>query len=48
MSKLSKLIVMISAVLSTSVVVSTSLSIGDKSVISPIGAIVEESLNNTG
>lgn len=46
MSKISKLAVMISAVLSTSVMANTSLSIGDKSVISPTGAIVEESLNN--
>lgn len=46
MSKISKLAVMISAVLSTSVMANTSLSIGDKNVISPTGAIVEESLNN--
>ncbi|WP_434763776.1 alkyl sulfatase dimerization domain-containing protein [Vibrio fortis] len=45
MSKLSKLAVVMSALLSTSVMASTSLSVSDNSVVSPTGAVVAESLN---
>ncbi|USD68023.1 alkyl sulfatase dimerization domain-containing protein [Vibrio sp. SCSIO 43136] len=46
MSKMTKLAILVSAALSTSVIANTSLSIDEKSVVSPTGAILAESLNN--